>query len=490
MSEYEFLTTPAPKNETNENFVVNMFKEDVQSPPFKPRLVKRVNTPIMVPMDDEPFYSCLSDIDENSDNDCEIVVDFKRPELKRNAAITAEELQDAINLEMSDNDEVQRPKKKQGSHVTRYCFTYNNPVISGEDMAKFLKDDLGHIIKGFVFQTEKGESGTEHFQGYMELSKRMYTAGLQKELGKYKMTLLHAKGTKPHNFKYCTKEEGRVDGPWYYGTCHKDQVKGQGKRTDLDEFARLCSKEGGVTESVRDEFWGHAMRYKKHVKEMVNDDVRKKAEEEDMAYWAEQAALEDAGVAIQGQVPRTLTLYFGPSAVGKTTKVQIDVKGRLKQRLYKMDCRKSWWDNYEYEEHILMDEFKGGSEWPLEKFNYVTNNGPCQVEVKGGATTLIATHMYFTSNRHPSQWWEKKGADGVGFSTWNDPRYQAVARRFQKICWWNDAKELTILENPGPSDQSAEWETKQANWLSFWKWKDTSVTFGEEGRDDPGYFSL
>ena len=55
-------------------------------------------------------------------------------------------------------------------------------------------------VTGFVFQLEEGENGTPHFQGYIELSKRMYTTGVQSLLAPYRMSLLHANGTKEQNW--------------------------------------------------------------------------------------------------------------------------------------------------------------------------------------------------------------------------------------------------------------------------------------------------
>ena len=62
-------------------------------------------------------------------------------------------------------------KDKKSRRVTRWCFTMNNPLISGDDLAEKLKK--AENVKGFVFQLEEGTNGTEHFQGYLEFEKKI-----------------------------------------------------------------------------------------------------------------------------------------------------------------------------------------------------------------------------------------------------------------------------------------------------------------------------
>ena len=35
--------------------------------------------------------------------------------------------------------------------------------------------------------------------------------------------------------------------------------------------------------------------------------------------------------------------------------------------------------------------------------------------------------------------------------------------------WWNDQKELTILENPGEFQNTPEWSESNEKWVHFWK---------------------
>ena len=73
---------------------------------------------------------------------------------------------------------------------------------------------------------------------------------------------------------------------------------------------------------------------------------------------------------------------------------------------------------------------------------------------------LAAEDMYFTTNTHPTDWWGE-GDRRIG---WDDARYRAVARRFAKVMWWNDAKELVVLKNPGEQRDTQEWEDARVAW--------------------------
>ncbi len=104
----------------------------------------------------------------------------------------------------------------------RWCFTLNNP---GEDLG-----EIPEFVTYMVWQLEKGESGTPHFQGYIQVAP-------QRTLGQMKAWLPTAhwevsKDRTGHRARdYCMKEDGRVDGPWEIG-----EFKGQGKRKDVELF--------------------------------------------------------------------------------------------------------------------------------------------------------------------------------------------------------------------------------------------------------------
>ena len=363
-----------------------------------------------------------------------------------------------------DGEIIEVGKNKRESPRIRYCFTYNNPKCSGEEFKKYL-EDKGKIALA-VFQLEKGANGVLHFQGYWECKQKMRTTALQTMLGIHKCSLLYANGTKQANHKYCTKDDTREDGPWYVGNPEDFKRKGQGARNDLDEFALVCLEEGGITTKVEEEFAGHSLRFQKHVKDYIAFKKLRDAKEKEKQYWIDMYEKEQRGEEFTGQQQRNLVLLFGPTAVGKTTYVKKEVYGNKKEDLYTKNGRTKWWCGYEGENNVLIDEFNGNEFGSIEFFNDMTNIGCFQIETKGGQSVLTAENIYVASNKHPCHWWKNGPDASIG---WSDQRYRALVRRFKQVHWWNDQKELTILENPGEFQNTPEWSESNEKWVHFWK---------------------
>lgn len=402
----------------------------------------------------------------------------KKAEAAKLAELVTAEMNKAAKVRKADvvDDDIEE-KGSTGRRVQRWCFTYNNPTVSGDEFAEFLKNL--EEVRGFVFQKEEGEQGTVHFQGYLETVKAIRTTGFQKLMKPHKMKALYAKGTKKQNHVYCTKDDTRKEGPWEYGTCEKanlGRVGAQGKRNDLDEFAEVILENKGVTPEVLEQFPGHVLRYNKHCGDLVATAARIAAEAKEKEYWREQAKRRLAGEDIQGQEQRHVELYFGPTAVGKTTEIKLKCIGIDDCSLYTKDGTNKWFCGYNGHQAVLIDEFRGDSFGTIEQFNNITNVGVQQVETKGGQAVLVADSIYIASNRHPSHWWKK--ADG--FINWSDGRYRAVARRFAKVTWWNDAKEKVVLVNPGEDDGTSQWIEDNLMWVDFWRWYEKPCVEGEQ----------
>lgn len=121
-----------------------------------------------------------------------------------------------------------------------------------------------------VYQREKGEQGTEHFQGYAEFHKTQRFSALKKWLPTAHFE--PRKGTRDQARNYCMKEDTRVDGPWEYGTWATQQ----GKRTDLDNACDTLKDEGvrGVALKHPREFVKYHAGFKaleRHLRPRVNE---------------------------------------------------------------------------------------------------------------------------------------------------------------------------------------------------------------------------
>lgn len=115
----------------------------------------------------------------------------------------------------------------------RWCFTVNNPDFD------IPINPIHERISYLVYQKEVGELLTPHVQGYLEVAgarvRRTWLLSNIPWLARAR--LAPARGTAAENLVYCTKEEGRLEGPFTHGVAIA--APRQGNRTDLDEVMEL-----------------------------------------------------------------------------------------------------------------------------------------------------------------------------------------------------------------------------------------------------------
>lgn len=242
-------------------------------------------------------------------------------------------------------------------------FTYNNPKHSGEELMAVLK----LLCSQVVFQKEKGESGTEHFQGYVKLNKK--TTVPSKVVGLAGMHWLRCDA----NFaQYCQKEDTRIEGPWIYGgACGK----AQGKRTDLEAVADLI-KEGRTNREIADEYPTQMIRYQVHFDRLraLYPPIRKHE--------------------------LKVTLFVGPPGTGKTRKAY-----DMYPSIYALPVGKDLWFNaYQGQREVLIDDFAGNV--GLTQLLQILDRYPVQVPIKGGFVWWCPDVIIITSNMDIDLWYD------------------------------------------------------------------------------------
>lgn len=105
-----------------------------------------------------------------------------------------------------------------------YVFTINNP--QNFDFPENWEDQFRYV----TYQLECGESGTYHFQGYIECLKPTRVAAIKKILNT--AHLEPRRGTQQQAINYAQKEDSRIAGPWTFGTPSGKQ----GSRNDVALF--------------------------------------------------------------------------------------------------------------------------------------------------------------------------------------------------------------------------------------------------------------
>ena len=100
-----------------------------------------------------------------------------------------------------------------------WCFTYNNPPIDWQQLHQLL--EIGRILK-LVGQRERGESGTEHYQGVVQYENQIRFSSL-----KAVDPSIHWEPCRNLRaaLKYATKDDTRIDGPWSLGWKIPDPIR-------------------------------------------------------------------------------------------------------------------------------------------------------------------------------------------------------------------------------------------------------------------------
>ena len=263
---------------------------------------------------------------------------------------------------------------------TSWCFTLNNPYVNELEIARSWFDQGS--IRGAIWQYERGESGTYHLQGYVQLKRNQGLKWLKDNLhmGAHWEP---ARGDVDSNERYCSKEEGRIAGPWKCGV-----FKRQGQRTDIEEVCKAV--EDGHTE--REIMQNHKQVWFKY----------HRAIKEYRRVFTSPRSFKSRVIVICGATGTGKSRWCAdqfPNAYWKPNGV--------------------WWDGYNGESTVIIDDFYG---WMSYSFMLrLLDRYPLLVECKGGTHQYVAQTIIITSNKMPNEWYGDKCA------------YDALERRIDVI---------------------------------------------------------
>lgn len=280
------------------------------------------------------------------------------------------------------------------SPVKHWCFTLNDEaeVIAHETVMAYLTPHCDYV----VFQQERGEEGTLHYQGYVELIKPMRLAQLQKLHAVLRPHWEKRKGTRVQARAYCMKDESRVAGPWEGGQKPWSEKQGNaGHRTDLDDVAKMVG-DRQTDLQIYEEHPGVTLKYLRNIQNLRQV------------------------FSLKRTTPLSVVLSWGKPGSGKTA-CFYDAYGDT--GCFQVPVgRNTWFTGYQGQPAVLIDDYAGGI--GLTQLLQILDKYPIQVESKGGHVWWCPDVIVLTTNVHPCNWYN--------YALRTDS-YAALQRRFHFI---------------------------------------------------------
>lgn len=264
--------------------------------------------------------------------------------------------------------------------TTNWCFTLNN-YDKEVDVPNIAKWPARYTIYG----REKGENGTPHLQGFTVLEKKTRLAGVKKLHNKAHWEA--AKGSWEQAANYCKKDGDYTEiGEAPMTKKKKATVCGEAEKGRWED-AWENAKKGNFDDVPAD----IKFRYYRTMKEVAKDHMVKPDDENDVT-----------GVWI-----------YGPPGCGKSRKAREEYPGAYDK------MQNKWWDGYQGEEYVILDDFDSkelGHHLKIwaDRYSFLA-------ETKGGAINIRPKKFIITSNYAP---------DDFG---WDNEMVEAIKRRFKII---------------------------------------------------------
>lgn len=213
-------------------------------------------------------------------------------------------------------------------------------------------------------QMEKGATtGYLHYQFVLAFSQKVALSAVRKLFGKG----IHAELSRSEAAnEYCHKEDTRVGVPFEFG------CKPIRRNAKVDwESVWSAAVSGNLS--------------------LIPANIRV------VSYHALRAIQADNSVPLA--IERTVEVFWGPTGTGKSRRAW-DEAGIS---AYSKCPRSKFWCGYSDQEHVVIDEFRGGIDvahllrW-LDRY-------PVRVELKGSSRPLSAKKIWITSNLNPNFWY-------------------------------------------------------------------------------------
>lgn len=253
----------------------------------------------------------------------------------------------------------------KNSRDRAWCFTINNPTPD-DDPQTVLGDVQG--VEYAIWALEQGsEEETIHWQGYVRFKQPKRLAAMKKLFPRAHLET--ANGTDEDNETYCSKAP--LEGPFVIGKPRR-----QGSRNDWLQIKELCKRKA-TDQDIAELYPGHFARNYGGIQRLKSVFTQPRTEKP------------------------TVWVIYGRPGFGKTYYAKHNL---MPNPVYEKEPNTKWWDGYDGEESILLDEFKGQMTFTdikrfLDAYDY-------KAEVKGGIVRIPAKFVAITTNYMPHTWYD------------------------------------------------------------------------------------
>lgn len=244
-----------------------------------------------------------------------------------------------------------------------FCFTLNNYDHADDFGARLIARTAKYAIIG----KEIGESGTPHLQGYVSLPNPVSFDKIKKSIPRAHIEV--AKGSDTDNQIYCKKSGDYQE----WGT----PSIGQGNRSDIKNLAQQIRNHELTLEDIMFDYPELYFKYSRAIERMI------------VAAYPHRTT------------PPHVEWIWGDAGVGKT---RYCVE-KHPDSWYPKD-NTPWWDNYEQQEAIIIDDYDSKDSIPYRTFLRILDRYSYQGQVKGGYVKINSPFIYITSEFPPDHFWE------------------------------------------------------------------------------------
>lgn len=233
-------------------------------------------------------------------------------------------------------------------------------TIPQHEFTPFLPPQCSYIIG----QLEQGgQTGYSHWQVMVSFKQKQSIHGVRSVFGNVHAELSRSSAAD----SYCQKEETRV-----HGTSFELGSKPISRNSKVEwESVWTSAKSGNFTTVPA------------HVR-VVN-------------YRTLRTIASDHMRAIG--IERECFVFWGKTGTGKSRRAWEEAGVEA----YCKDPRTKFWDGYQNEENVVMDEFRGGID--VSHMLRWLDRYPVRVEIKGSSKPLVAKKIWITSNVSPVMWY-------------------------------------------------------------------------------------